>query len=47
MLNRKSEVIIKLATAGTDIGEAIREYRHEIDDLLLATLEKRIEAAAG
>jgi len=45
LLRRKSELIMKLTTAGADLDQVIRDNQHEIDEVLLKMLEKRAEAA--
>ncbi len=45
MLRRKSELIMQLTTAGSELDTVINDNKHEIDEVLLKLLEKRAEAA--
>ena len=45
LLQRKSQLIMKLTTAGADLDNVIKDNKHELDEVLLKMLEKRAEAA--
>lgn len=45
LLQRKSQLIMKLTTAGADLDSVIKDNKHELDEVLLKMLEKRAEAA--
>jgi hypothetical protein len=45
-LTRKSAVLLSILTSGTQIEEQIRKHRRDIDEVVVALLDRRLRAAA-